>query len=238
MIFYMLLSIFLYTLAIPVFILSASCMIFMSFIHIHIFYTSIKFFCRLILFSFGIFPRIKGSFPEEGVYIIMMNHSSFLDIFLFPLVPRKLWSGVTAIENFNYPILSALLRRLKAIPIERTDKRSAINSIRRAEKVLREGIHIGILPEGSRTITGKMSSLKKGGFHMAINTETPILPVGISGAFSIKPKNRWWMCPGPLTINIGEPISISEYHNLGVDGLLTRVEIQLKYLSGETNENK
>ena len=72
---------------------------------------------------------------------------------------------------------------------------------------------------------------------MAINTETPILPVGISGAFSIKPKNRWWVKPGPITINIGQPIHHKEYENLGVNGLLSMVESKLKFLSGENHED-
>ena len=183
-------------------------------------------------------PKIKGSFPKNGTYIIMMNHSSFLDLFLFPLLPRGAWSGVTAIENFNYPVLSSLLRRLKAIPIERKNLNQAIQSINKAEEALKKGIHIGILPEGSRTVTGQMGPLKKGGFHMAINTSTSILPVGIVGAFGFKPKNRWWLKPGPVTINIGEPIPCDEYKNLGVDGLLNKVEMMLKYLSGEIYENR
>ena len=106
-----------------------------------------------------------------------------MDVFLFHLVPRGSYSGVTAVENFNYPVFSLLIRRLKAIPIERNNPRQAIQSIEKAERVLKDGIHIGILPEGSRTTTGKMLPLKKGGFHMAINTKTSIIPVGISGAF-------------------------------------------------------
>ena len=73
---------------------------------------------------------------------------------------------------------------------------------------------------------------------MAINTNTPIIPVGVSGAFYFKPKNRWWMKPSLVTVNIGDPISINDYTALGVDGLSTRVEKLLKSLSGETNENK
>ena len=73
---------------------------------------------------------------------------------------------------------------------------------------------------------------------MAINTNTPIIPVGVSGAFEFKPKNRWWMKPGPVTISIGNPISVDDYIKLGVDGLSIKVEQLLKSLSGETNENK
>ena len=190
------------------------------------------------MLSFGVRPKIVGSFPREGSFIIMMNHSSFIDVFLFPLIPRGAYTGVTAVENFKYPVFSSLIRRLNAIPIERKNRRLAIKSIEKAEEVLKGGVHIGILPEGSRTSTGKMQPLKKGGFHMALNTGISILPVGVSGAFTFKPKNRWWLRPGPITINIGEPIHHREYMGLGVDGLLNRVESKLKKLSGENHEDR
>ena len=185
-----------------------------------------------------VLPKIKGGFPSDGTYIIMMNHSSFLDVFIFPLVPRGAWTGITAAENFKIPIFSTIIKRIQAIPIERKNRQAAFESIKQAENVLKQGIHIGILPEGTRTLDGKIKPLKKGGFHMAINTNTPIIPVGVSGAFEFKPKNRWWMKPGLVTVNIGDPISINDYTTLGVDGLSTRVEKLLKSLSGETNENK
>jgi len=238
MIFYMLISIVLYICSIPIFLFSAFCLIFISFVHFPLFFKADKFFCKLIMLSFGVRPRIVGLFPKEGTFIIMMNHSSFLDVFLFPLVPRGAYTGITAVENFKYPVFSLLIRRLKAIPIERKNTRLAIESIKKAESVLKEGVHIGILPEGSRTITGKMRSLKKGGFHMAINTRTSIVPVGISGAFRFKPKTRWWLRPGTITINIGEPVNHVEYENLGIDGLLKRVESNLKKLSGENYEDR
>ena len=73
---------------------------------------------------------------------------------------------------------------------------------------------------------------------MAINTNTSIIPVGISGAFIVKPKNRWWLRPGAITINIGEPVNHEEYGELGIEGLLNIVDLKLKYLSGENHENR
>ena len=106
-------------------------------------------------------PKIKGAFPSDGTYIIMMNHSSFLDVFIFPLIPRGAWTGVTATENFKIPVFSLLIRRIKAIPIDRKNRSAAIESIKKAEDVLNVGIHIGILPEGTRTLDGKIKPLKK-----------------------------------------------------------------------------
>ena len=83
-----------------------------------------------------------------------------------------------------------------------------------------------------------MRDFKKGGFHMAINTNTAIIPVGVSGAYNFKPKDRWWMMSGPISVNIGTPTNISEYSDLGVDGLKNKVELAIKELSGECYEVK
>ena len=166
----------------------------------------------------------------------MMNHSSFLDVFIFPLIPRGHYTGVSATKNFKIPVFSTLIRRIQAIPIERKNLKAAIESIKKAEKVLKQNIHIGILPEGTRTLNGSLGPLKKGGFHMAINTGTSIIPVGVSGAFDFKPKNRWWFRPVPITINIGNAISPSIYSELGIDGLINKVGQAIKTLSGGTNE--
>ena len=238
MIKYKILSLFLYVSGFLAFIFIAALLIISGFLFLPLFYKIDKLCCHIMLSALLVLPKIKGEFPSEGTYIIMMNHSSFLDVFIFPLIPRGSWTGVTAIENFKIPIFSTIIKRIQAIPIERKNRKAAFESIKQAENVLKQGIHIGILPEGTRTLDGKIKPLKKGGFHMAINTNTPIIPVGVSGAFEFKPKNRWWMKPGLVTVNIGDPISINDYTTLGVDGLSTKVKKLIKSLSGETNENK
>ena len=238
MIKYKILSLFLYVSGLVAFLLIAAVLLISGFIFLPLFYKLDKLCCHIMMSALLVLPKIKGEFPLEGTYIIMMNHCSFLDVFIFPLIPKGPYTGVTAVENFKIPLFSSLLRHIQAIPVERKNRNAAIESIKKAEDVLKQGIHIGILPEGTRTIDGKMNALKKGGFHMAINTNTPIIPVGISGAYEFKPKNRWWMKPCLVTINIGDPISVDDYTILGVDGVSTKVENLLKSLSGETNENK
>ena len=79
---------------------------------------------------------------------------------------------------------------MKGIPIHRKNKTHSRKSIEIAQELIKEGNHTAIFPEGTRTITGKLSQLKKGGFHMAINTKIKILPVIVKGLYDIKPKTR------------------------------------------------
>ena len=182
-------------------------------------YSIAQFICRGIFRIFHITYNIIGEFPNKGPYILMHNHSSFLDMFFLPIVIKGKFTGVVAAKNFKIPILGALLKALKAIPIHRANSENAHKGIRKAEKMLKEGYHIAIFPEGTRTTTGELGEFKKGGFHMAVNTQHNILPIIVKGLYTIKPKTRWTLKKGQATMIIKKPINVK---NKSVNELLTQ----------------
>lgn len=187
-----------------------------------------------MLVILGVRVKVEGKFPDSGQYIIMSNHCSFIDVLLLPAVIKGKYTAVVALYNFKYPVWKQLLLSFKVIPIDRYNRTHAVNGIQTAEHVIKTmGYHVIILPEGGRTGTGKMGPLKKGGFHMALNTRTPILPIGFEGAYDYKPYHRKTFRPGKVTIRIGEPIPVVQYEKLGLNGLLQETEAKLKKLSGE-----
>ena len=206
------LSIIIYVIATPIFVMCFLWFLFLNIFNKKFSYKAIKIISIIMLYSFGIRTKIHGFFPKKTQYIVMMNHSSFLDMFLYPLIVSGKWTGITAKENFKYPLLSTVLKKMNAIPIKRTNKIGAIKTIKIAEEKIKRGYHIGIMPEGARTLDGHLLPFKKGGFHMALNTKTPILPIGVSGAFMAKPRNRWWIRPGNVIIKIGQPIEVDKFN--------------------------
>ncbi len=72
---------------------------------------------------------------------------------------------------------------------------------------------------------------------MALNTNTPILPVGVSGAFNAKPKNRWWIKPGQINVTIGAPIQVTKFDENNIELLIQIVENEIKKLSREEFDN-
>jgi 1-acyl-sn-glycerol-3-phosphate acyltransferase len=183
------------------------------------------------LLSLGVIVRIHGEFPKNGPYILMFNHGSFIDPFVYAAMVKGRFTAVIAVENYKIPIFASILRKFRAIPIHRKNRKKARESIKYAERVIKdEGYHMAILPEGTRTLDGKLKKLKKGGFHMAINTNTPILPIGAILPFKYKPKNRWYVQPCIVDVYIGEETNINEYEDLGVSRLLVKVENQLRTL--------
>ena len=51
-------------------------------------YPTLPFLTRLQLFLLGAWVRRKNKIPKDGQYIIMMNHSSFADVF-FSVQPLR-----------------------------------------------------------------------------------------------------------------------------------------------------
>lgn len=231
-------TIYFYTIALFLFGITGIITFFISIFLPGIFYTSLKILCRIFLITIGVKLKIKGKFPDGGPFIVMANHGSLIDPFLWGAFMDRKFTGIIARKNLKYPVYGWLLRRLKAIPIDRKNRENAIKGIKKAEEVIKEGYHIGIHPEGTRTLHGKMNPLKKGGFHMAINTNTPILPVGFNGAFNFKPKTRVTIKPGKISVKIGEPILPEIYNSLTMDELISFTENKLKILSGEIHETK
>jgi len=163
-------------------------------------------FCKLMITIFGCKIQSNSKIPENETFVIMANHVSFLDVFAIPSVFTGKFSAIAASKNFKIPIYATFLKKLRVISIDRSNRKQSIIGIKQAETLLKEGYHIVILPEGTRTRTGDLGEFKKGGFHLAINTGASILPITTKGLFKIKPIMRWLIKPGVIDIKVGKPI--------------------------------
>ena len=231
---YQLLSIVLYLVGGFYFLIFGAYVIILSFIFSHKYlYPTLPFLTRVQLFLLGAWIRIKNKIPNDQTYIVMMNHASFADVF-FSIQPLKgKYTAILASFNFKIPIWGTMLRFFKAIPVYRKDKIKAIKAIKHAETIIKDlKYHVVIFPEGTRTTDGKLQKFKKGGFHMAINTQVPIIPIAVKGGFNYKPKTRWYIKPSIIDIEIGNPIDVSKYTANDIDSLIddTRKEF-LKLLN-------
>ncbi len=195
-------------------------------------------FSRTILWALGARLRVEGSLPTDQACILMANHSCFADPFILAAIMNRKFTGVMAEEMMKYPLWGSILRRFQVIPIRRRDRNSALASMQLAEERLQAGYHVAILPEGTRTLDGKVHPLKKGGFHMALNTGAPIVVIGIEGGFRFKSKASWLLRPGPITVRIGKAIPPGDYRQMTMEAVMEKVYKRLTVLSGETGSEE
>ena len=200
-------SILIYLRALLVFFIIGPILLLLTLIYTKLIYIIVIPWCRFMIFVFGCKIHINGELPENESFVIMANHQSFLDVFAVPIALKGKFSAVAASKNFKIPVYKTFLKKLKVVGIDRSNLENAIQGITEAEKVLKSGYHIVILPEGTRTMSGKLNSFKKGGFHLARNTKARIVPIIVKGLYDIKPKNRWYIKPGRINIIVEKPIS-------------------------------
>ena len=188
-------------------------------------YPFLRFLFRVQLIIMGVSLKVTGleNFDHRKSYIIMGNHQSLFDIFAVPAAVPMHFVAVEAASHFSFPIWGWLIRKWGNIPLPRKDLPKAIESINTARKVLASGTSIGILPEGTRTLTGEIGEFKKGPFHLALAGQADILPFALCGLFEYNNKLGWTLNPTTAYVKFGNPISYASFKNDSVEALKKKV---------------
>ena len=161
--------------------------------------------------------------PLGRAYVYMSNHQSHLDIpMLYASLPSPTIRMLGKKELFQIPLWGRGLRAAEFVEVDRSNHDSAMRSIDYAKRLVRDGVSIYLAPEGTRSRDGRIGPLKKGGFHLALETQTPIVPVAIRGTIDILPRGaRSARLGQTVTVTIGAPIPVE---GRDVDGLAGEVK--------------
>jgi len=171
---------------------------------------------------------------KNKTYLLMANHVSLFDVPLLKGFIPLYFLGVEAHHQFNWPLYGMMIKRLGTIPIERDNVYASIRSIKKALKALNSGTSIAILPEGHRTLTGKMQPFKKLPFHLAKKAGVDIIPIGLSGLFDLKKKGSWHITPTKITLNFGEAVRAEDIKTLTIEDLRNKLFHSIKELIVES----
>jgi 1-acyl-sn-glycerol-3-phosphate acyltransferase len=161
--------------------------------------------------------------------IFMSNHGSHLDVpILYVACPGSL-RMVAKAELFRVPIWGRAMKDAGFISVDRSgDRAQAREAMREAGETIRGGVSVWIAPEGTRSRDGRIGKLKRGGFRLAIETGTPIVPVFIDGARQILPAgSRFLGDGGTVRVRFGEMIEVA---GRSTDELLAQVD---EFLRGQ-----
>ena len=139
--------------------------------------------------------------PPRGPLIVVANHLSYADPpLLAASLPRPL-SFVAKRELFANPVMGFLLREFGGYPLDRAGM--AVDALREMLRLLAQDHAVVVFPEGHRSPDHTMKEGMAGAAYLAIKSQAPVLPVGITGSEKIPS----WRIPFPLChfkVNIGQ----------------------------------
>ena len=169
--------------------------------------------------------RVRGDehIPTQGAAVLVCNHVSFVDaVLLMAASPRPI-RFVMDHRIFRIPVLGALFRLARAIPIAPQKEDPAVYqaAFDRAAAVLRDGDLLGIFPEGGITRDGQLQPFKGGIMKILARAaddgvRAPVIPLALThlwgsyfsrieqGGAMVRPFRRGWF--NRVGLNVGEPV--------------------------------
>ncbi len=140
----------------------------------------------------------KENIPQKSNFIIVANHSSFLDpLVVAASVPRTIHCIVSR-DVYLAPFLGWILEKIETLPAGRTSNR--------AIDYLMNNKIVGLFPEGRCSRDGKIKEFRRGVALLAIKTGRPILPCAVTGTFEALPVGSRFPKFVNIKVSIGKPL--------------------------------
>lgn len=152
----------------------------------------------------------------KGQCIVMYTHSSNLDPLIVISASRCAPKFIYKRELAKVPLLGWVAWIYDHVAIDRANRDAAIAALGRAVCAsTAKGQSIAIAPEGTRSRTGELLPFKRGPFHLAHQTNSPVVPLVIRGAFDLLPPKSKMFDSGRVRVTALAPISggsVDEIH--------------------------
>ena len=117
--------------------------------------------------------------PKGSGALVVANHIHNADPVLLNAAYPEPIHFMCKKEAFGVPVLPLILRWVGAFPVDRG--KSDRNAIKRALAALKNGIAVGMFPEGTRSRVFALQQAHPGAGMLALTSGAPIQPVAITG---------------------------------------------------------
>lgn len=174
-------------------------------------YWAPHFWSRFTCFIYLIKVKVTGreKLNEQQSYVFLANHQGYFDIFLiYGYLGHNLkWMMKEYLKKI--PFVGYACQKSNQVFVGNT-LASIQETVKQAQKTLREGMSLVIFPEGTRTHDGKMQPFKKGAFTLANEIGLPLVPMTINGSFQVYNRKAKLVHFGKLSLIVHDPITAEQ----------------------------
>ena len=169
----------------------------------------IELYCEAVCTILGMKVDVRGmeQLPRSGRFMLVCNHLSLLDVVVMVWKFQK--QQVTFIskqENMDMFIVGKLMHKIQCLPLNRENDREALKTILKAIAIVKENkASMGLFPEGTRSLDGKLHSFRSGGFKIAQKANVPIVVCTIQNTNKVF-RNFLHLRPTPIPLHLIEVI--------------------------------
>jgi len=165
-----------------------------------------------IFFRVFFLLRVEGrqNLKREGPYVICPNHTSYLDgLFVLSALPMRIalktyFVGLS--EFFEHPFLRGITKTARLIPMEASF--NLVEALKACSYVLRHEKIVCYFPEGQRSIDGEVKEFKKGIGILIKESNVPVVPVYLEGAFRTWPRGQRLPRLAPIKVRFGRLLPV------------------------------
>ena len=181
------------------------------------------------LFCMGMPVSRRGTRPSKERYVYVANHVSYLDTVLIYAAIPYYFRTLAKKEMVKIPVFGFVYKQL-AILVDRTSAHSRAKSMRLMWRMLKRECNIAIFPEGTFNETDKpIKDFYDGAFRLAINTQTPILPMIFPDTVDRwHYSTNWKLKPGRNRVVYLEPVSTAGMEQKDLPELKQKVYAQME----------
>ncbi len=178
-------------------------------------YQSWKFvrgFFKNVLFLAGTKTDVRGSdnlsqVPGEKGILFIGNHRSYFDIIILQTIVDRPMGFIAKKEFKKVPLFSWWVADLGSLFLDRKNVRAGLQTMKEGAEYMKQGLSLGLYPEGTRNHGKEMLPFKKGGYKMAEESECPIVLVTMKDTDDILENNHpFGLKKKIVKIDFSEPI--------------------------------
>lgn len=121
----------------------------------------------------------------DGPCLFVGNHQAIFDAFAILPVMKNVTGFIAKTEIQKLPLIPTWLKNIQTVFIDRANVKESIKTINEGAEKIKQGYSMVIFPEGTRSLSSNMGTMKKGSLKVAFKANAPIVPFSVDGTYSV-----------------------------------------------------